>query len=300
MPGHSIDATPPRHLPPLRSITLWMATCLVLVVVAQMVIARTSFRPDSYHSGIIALAGFVILAFYSPRKRSLWASARLLRLTASLPTSSARRILTLDRLATWRFGHVSLGMLFLLPLWWHLQAGIGAGAVEIVLGVLVGLLELSGVAGASIQEILPHAMQMAPDHEVRLQDVESALGEIYNVAEEAILGHSETLVKAYLERIRPILRGASPRLLLMRATLTASDPSAAQCARLRARPAELGAETELYGELVNLAARKIRLEQNRLNLKVGVTWLRVHIAIALLTALVIMFHVIGILYLNGL
>jgi hypothetical protein len=300
MPGHTIEAATPRHPPPLRSITLWMATCLVLVVVAQMVIAQTTFRPDSYHSGIIALTGFMILALYSPRKRSLWASAHLLRLTAKLPTSIARCILTLDRLATWRFGHVSIGLLFLLPLWWHLQAGIGAGALEIVLGVLVGLLVVSGVAGASIQEFLPHAMQLAADHEVRLQDVEGALGEIYHDAEEAILGHSEKLVNAYLEGIRPILRGASPRLMLMRATLAATDPSAAQRARLRARPAELGAETELYGELVDLAAKKIRLEQNRLNLKVGVMWLRVHIAIALLTALVIMFHVIGILYLNGL
>ncbi len=295
-----IEAAVSRHTAPVRSITFWIAVCAVLVVVAHIAIAHTSFHPDSYFSGTITLAGFALAAFYSARKRSLRASVRMLRIAVLLPSSIASRIVSLDRLETWRFAHVAIGILLLLPLWWHVEAGLRAGRVEIALGALVALLVLSGIAGASIQEFLPHAMQLEPEHHVRLQDVEGAIDALYREAEETILGHSEKLVSAYLETIRPILRGAQSWLRLMQATLTGTDPSIARCAQLRARAAELGAEAELYGELVDTAARKIRLEQNRFNLLFGITWLRFHVTLVLLTSFVMVFHVLGVLYVAGL
>src|SRR5208337_4524156 len=233
-----------RHRLPVHSTTLWTLICAALVVAVHIsLVARGGFHLGSYASGVATLAAFVLAATYSLRKRSLWASLRLLQIAAWLPSSIARRIAYADRLETWRFTHVAIGIFLLLPLWWHIEAGsLRASTVEVALAVLVALLVLSGVAGAAIQEFLPHAMRLEPDHEVRPQDVEEALVLIYHEAEEAILGHSEKLVTAYLENIRPILRGAEPRLLLMRATLTGADPSARRCAPLRARAAELGAE----------------------------------------------------------
>jgi hypothetical protein len=300
MAGRTIEAAMSRHPPIVRSATRWAAICALLVVVAHVVLAQAGFHPDSYHSGILTLSGFVLVTLYSLRKRSLRTSVRLLSVTARLPIPIANRIVLLDRLETWRFVHMAVGILFLLPLWWHIEAGLRAGRLEIALEALIALLILSGIAGASIQEFLPHAMQLEPDHQIRLHDVEIALDKLYHDAEETILGHSEKLISAYLETIRPILRGAQPRLVLIRATLTATDPSADRCPQLRRRAPELGAEAELYGELVDIAARKIRLEQNRFNLLVGITWLRFHVTLVLLTAFVIIFHVLGILYLIGL
>jgi hypothetical protein len=289
-----------RHPPLVRNIMWWTAICLFLVLVAHLAVAQTGFHPNSYRSGILTLGGFLLATLYSLRKRSLRTSVRLLRVTAKMPNSLAARIISLDRLETWRFVHVAIGIIFLLPLWWHIEAGLRAGTVEIALGALVALLILSGIAGASIQAFLPHAMQLEPDHQVRLRDVEEALDKLYHRAEEAILGHSEKLVNAYLETIRPILRGAQSRLMLMRATLTATDPSTVRCSDLRRRARELGAEAELYTELVDIAAERIRLEQNRLNLMIGAVWLRFHVILVILTAFMIVFHVLGMLYLDGL
>jgi hypothetical protein len=289
-----------RHPTPVRSITLWIVVCSVLVVVAHVLIARTGLRPGSCLTGTITLAGFALAACYSARKRSLRGSIRILRIAALLPTPIARRIVSVDRLESWRFVHVAIGILLLLPFWLHVDAGLRAGRIEIALGALLALLVLSGIIGASIEEFLPHAMQLDPEHQVRTQDVEDALDALYREAEEMILGHSEMLTSAYVETIRPILQGTQPWPLLMRATLTGTDPSDARCAQLRARAAQLGAGEELYGELVNTAARKIRLEQNRFNLLFGMSWLRFHITLALLTSFVIVFHVLGVLYLIGL
>jgi hypothetical protein len=289
-----------RHRAPVRSITLWTAICAASVVLVHIGVARTGFQLDSYASGTTTLAAFVLAAAYSLRRRSLWPSLRLLQLTARLPNAIASRILSADRLETWRFVHVAIGIFLTLPLWWHIEAALRAGIVEIALAVLIALVILSGILGALIQEFLPHAMQLEADHEVRLQDVENALDALYNEAEEAILGHSDRLITTYLETIRPILRGPSPWFLFLRATLTGTDPSAPRSGVLRARAAELGNEADVFRGLVEVAARKLRLEQNRFNLLLGVGWLRVHIALMLLTAFVIVFHVLGILYLDGL
>jgi hypothetical protein len=290
-----------RLRPPVHSITLWTVICAALVVAVHFSsVARGGFHLGSYASGVATLAAFALAATYSLRKRTLWASLRLLQIAAWLPSSIARRLVYADRLETWRFTHVAIGIFVVLPLWWHIEAGFRAGTIEVALAVLLALLVLSGIAGAVIQEFLPHVMRLEPDHEVRLQDVEEAIVSIYHEAEEAILGHSEKLVAAYLETIRPILRGAEPRRMLLRATLTAADPSVRRCTPLRARAAELGAEAQLFQSLVDLAARKIRLEQNRFNLTFGIAWMRLHVALMLLTGFAIGFHVLGTLYLDGL
>ena len=289
-----------RHPTPARSITLWMVVCSALVAVAHVSIARAGLHPGSYFTGTLTLTGFALTAFYSARKRSPRGSVRILRIAALLPTALASRIVSLDRLESWRFVHVTIGILLLLPFWLHVDAGLRAGRIEIALGAFLALLVLSGIVGASIEEFLPHAMQLDPEHQVRMQDVEEALDALYREAEEMILGHSERLTSAYVGTIRPILQSTQPWPRLMRATLTGADPSGARCAQLRAGAADLGAEEKLYGELVNIAARKIRLEQNRFILLCGASWLRIHITLALLTSLVIVFHVLGVLYVIGL
>lgn len=295
-----IEAAISRHPAPVRSITLWIAVCLALVVFTHVLIVRAGLHPASYLTGTITLTGFVLAGCYSARKRSPRGSIRVLRIAARLPAPIARRIFSLDRLESWRSIHVAIGLMLLLPLWLHVDAGLRAGRIEIGLGTLLALLVLSGIIGSAIEEFLPHAMQLDPEHQVRPQDVEDALDALYREAEEMILGHSERLTTAYVETIRPILQGTQPWPRLLRATLTGTDPSAARCAPLRARAAELGDEQALYGELVNAAARKIRLEQNRFNLLFGMSWLRVHITLALLTGFVIVFHVLGVLYVIGL
>src|SRR6266481_4571152 len=115
MAGGAIEAAISRHPPIIRSITLWTAICVLLVLVAHVVIARTSFHPDSYRSGTLTLIGFVLATLYSVRKRSLRTSVRLLRDTAKLPISMAARVVSLDRLEMWRFVHVAIGILVLLP-----------------------------------------------------------------------------------------------------------------------------------------------------------------------------------------
>ena len=54
---------------------------------------------------------------------------------------------------------------------------------------------LSGLAGAVIQDFLPRAMRMRPGQEVRREDVDAVIHELYVEAEEAILGRSEALVQ---------------------------------------------------------------------------------------------------------
>jgi len=108
----------------------------------------------------------------------------------------------LDRLETWRTAHITLGVLVLLPFWWHVDAG-RATMLERALFTTVVLVVLSGLFGVAIHDLLPRATRIRLNQELRREDVEAGFHQLYVEAEEAVLGHSENLVHAYLRNVRP-------------------------------------------------------------------------------------------------
>jgi hypothetical protein len=286
-----------RHVIGL-SPTLWMFACAAAVAIICMLTQRYAARLGAYRTGIITVAAFALTALYSARKHALWASVRWLRFTSRMPPGIARRLVLLDRLETWRFGHLTLGMLALIPFWWHSHGGV-ATPLEETLRAAVILLVLSGIVGTVIEEFIPHEMRIKPGREGRLPDVEAKLHALYVEAEESILGHSETLVRAYLHNVRPILVHPRSLLRMFIATMTRADPAVAACRPAIAARAALGDDAPAYRGLVEIAERKVRLEQNQFNLRLTRVWLYFHIALVAITGVLIAFHVMGVLYFVG-
>lgn len=278
--------------------TLWALVCGAAVVAVHMATGAIPNRLGSYRSGIITVVAFVLAILYSVRKHTLWLSVRWLRLATRMPRSIARRLILMDRLETWRTMHITIGVLALLPFWWHVDAG-RATLLERALESTVILMVLSGLFGAAIHDLLPHSMRVRPSAEVRLQDVEAGYHQLYFEAEESVLGHSEDLVRAYLKNVRPLLIGSQPAMRLFRATLRGTDPAPGACRAARVAGMTAGGEGKLYGELVGIAERKVRLEHNEFNLRLGKTWLKFHIALVMIVIVEIAFHITGVLYFVG-
>jgi hypothetical protein len=277
---------------------LWAVLCGAVVAGVHWATAPFGARLGSYRSGIITVIVFVIAGLYSARKRSLWFSLQWLRWVIRLPRPLALRLVLFDRLETWRTVHLTIGVFATLPFWWHIQAG-KASTLEAVLENMVLLLVASGFVGITMQDFLPPRMRKRPDLEVRLEDAEAGLHALYVEAEEAVLGHSEQVVSAYLNNVRPILTGAQPRRKMLWATLTGADPAPATCMSARRPAAALGPDDSIYAGLVDIAERKVRLEHNQFNLRLSVGWLKFHIGLAIATGALITFHVIGVLYFAG-
>jgi hypothetical protein len=277
---------------------LWGVLCACAVVALHKLSAGWSARQGSYRTGVFTLSMFVLATLYSLRKYTIWLSLHWLRLAARLPRPWAVRLLLLDRLETWRVVHVTLGVFAMLPFWWHTQFG-RRSLLELGLEILVILLVFSGYLGALIEDFLPRRMLQSGNQEVRLQDVEAASHQLYVEAEELVLGHSETLVRAYLSFIRPILTGSQPNRTLLWATLAGRNPAPAACQPARLHAAGFGAEAAVFHELVSIAERKVGLDHNLFNLKLGRAWLRLHRRLALSVLLLIIFHVAGVLYFAG-
>lgn len=292
------EAADRRHTAPVASVALLAALCGMAVIILHEMTARVPALLGSYRSGIITVVMFVAAATYSVRKHVLGLSVRWLRLAMLLPRWLAVRMVALDRLESWRAGHVTIGVFALLPFWWHVDAG-SASRLEVALKIMVLVLVASGLAGTMIQDLLPPRIRKRPDQEVRIQDVEAGYQALYVEAEEAVLGHSEQVVHAYLRHVRPILSGRQPARKMLWATLTGSDPAPTLCGAARqAYPAD-GADAGVYAELVGIAERKVRLEHNRFNLRMSVAWLKFHFRFALAVVVLVVFHVIGVLYFAG-
>ena len=73
------------------------------------------------------------------------------------------------------------------------------------------------------------------------------------------------------------------------ATLRGSDPSPRACRTAISAAATIGADEPIYRELVGIAERKVRLEHNQFNLRLGTVWLKFHIALVLIMAVEIIF-----------
>jgi hypothetical protein len=292
------EAADRRHTAPVASVALWALLCGVAVLVAHQITPGVPAHLGPYRTGIVTVLTFVLAALYSARKRTLWISVRWLRWAMRLPRRIALRMVLFDRLETWRTVHITLGVFALLPFWWHVEVG-PASRLEVALKVMVLVLVASGLLGTIIHDLLPPQMRKKPDQEVRVQDVDEDYHTLYVEAEEALLGHSEELVHAYLRHVRPLLTGTQPQRKMLWATMTGADPAPALCRPARSASAGLGNDANVYAELVGIAERKIRLEQNRYNLRLGVIWLRFHMGFALIVGILITFHVIGVLYFAG-
>jgi hypothetical protein len=292
------EAATRRHTAPIASVTLWAAVCGVAVIVVHAATVDFGARLGSYCSGIVTAAVFVLAAVYAARKYSLWFSVRWLRIAMRLPRPLALRVVLFDRLEAWRTLHITFGMLVMLPFLWHTQAG-RATPLERVLEIAVLLLIFSGLIATAIEEILPPRMRKRPNQGVRLQDVEEGFHALYVEAEEAVLGHSEALVQAYLRNVRPILVGSQPSRRKLWATLAGTDPAPRACVRARRMTAELGAEASTYNSLVEIAEHKVRLEHNQFNLLLGARWLMLHRVLVIAASILVTFHVIGVLFFAG-
>jgi hypothetical protein len=277
---------------------LWAALCGAAVVALHAATVEFGARLGSYRSGIITVIAFAVAAAYAGRKYSLWLSARWLRWATRLPRSLALRFLVLDRLETWRAVHITIGVFAMLPFWWHIQSG-RASTLELVLKSVVVLMVLSGVFGTMVEDFLPRRMRKSPDLEVRMEDVEAGFHALYVEAEEAILGHSEALVHAYLRNVRPILIGNQPAHRMLWATLTGRDPAPGVCAPAHHAATALGPDSPTYSGLIDVAERKVRLEHNEFNLRLGTSWLHIHRGLVIITAVLVTFHVLGALYFAG-
>jgi hypothetical protein len=287
-----------RHVT-VTSVTTWTLGCALVVVVLHFLTPAVAAHLGSYRSGLLTLLLFAAAALYSLRKRGLRLSVRIMRLVARLPPSLARRLDLMDRLETWRLGHLTVGVGAILPFWWHLESG-PASPLELSLELTVVLLLASGFVGLLIQEFLPGRMRQRPGFEVRLEDVEKGLHQLYVEAEESVLGHSEALVQAYLRNVRPLLNfnlGWGRMLWATARGITAQPPAYRRARQVRLEQAK---EAEVYGKLLEIAQRKLALEQNGFELGLSRGWLAIHIVLALATFVLIVFHVIGVLYFNGL
>jgi hypothetical protein len=270
----------------------------VVIIALHAATSAIPGRLGSYRTGIFTILAFALAAVYSARKHTLWLSVRWLRLATRLPRSIARRLILIDRLETWRTLHITIGVLALLPFWWHVDAG-RASLLERTLESTVILVVLSGLFGAAIHDLLPHSMRIRPNSEVRLEDVEAGYHQLYEEAEESVLGHSEDLVRAYLKNVRPLLIGSQPPTRFIWATLRGTDPAPRACQTARLTRATAGVDAPLYDDLVGIAERKVRLEHNQFNLRLSTTWLNFHIALVVIMGVEIAFHVTGVLYFAG-
>jgi hypothetical protein len=279
-------------------VTLWALLCSAMVVAVHAATGAIPGRLGSYRSGIITILGFVLAAAYSARKHTRWLRVGLLRLATRLPPSIARRLILMDHLKTWGTMHITIGVIAMLPFWWHVDAG-RATPLERALECTVIMVLLSGLFGAAIHGLLPHSKQIRPNSEACLEGAEGDYQQLYVEAEERVLGHSEDLVRAYLKHVRPLLIGSQPPARLMWATLSGFDPALRACQAARLAVATAGCDGPLYRELLGIAERKVRLEHNEFNSQVSTAWLRFHIALVVIMGVEIAFHVTGVLYFVG-
>ena len=285
-----------RTLPQMALIAIG---CGIAVIFLRMVTGRFEHRVGVYGSGIITAVLFVGVGLYSVRKRNLWFSLRMLNLARRVfPKSVFGTVVFLDRLETWRATHVVVAMLSLLPFWWHMQRHL-MGPLEAALATAVALLFGSGLFGVLIQDRLPNYMTRFAEHEVRTQDVNAKINAVYVEAEEKILGHSEEFTQDYLKRIKPVLLEDRSSWSLFGATVARRDVGNDLHAALSANNPYRDADAATWKELVELATRKVNLEQNDFNLWLSTSWLRFHVIVAMLTFSLLAFHILSVLYYGG-
>ena len=213
-----------------------------------------------------------------------------------LPRRIALRMVLFDRLETWRTAHITLGVFALLPFWWHVEVG-PASRLEVALKVMVLVLVASGLLGTIINDCCLRRCVKSPTRRFAFKTWTRIISALRR-AEEAVLGHSEELVHAYLRHVRPLLTGTQPKRKMLWATMTGADPAPALCMSARAASAGLGNDAKVSRSWSVLRSGK-SASSKTVHLRLGVIWLRFHMGFALIVGILVTFHVIGVLYFAG-
>src|SRR5260370_10407178 len=148
-------------------LAIWAGYCALLIVGLHVATAGYGAGCGPYRSGIATAAAFALAAIYSLRKRLIWVPLHTMRVAARMPPTLAHRLLVADRLESWRFVHVLIGVGVLIPLWWHVGQGTGATRLEAVRLAATVLLMLTGFAGPAAQDFPPHTLGSPPNQEVQ-------------------------------------------------------------------------------------------------------------------------------------
>jgi len=291
--------------PPRRGLSALVAIVLATVAIYySSKIADKGKQAGAYETGLLTLALFLLPALYSLRKRTLWFSVRWLRASRIFGAPIQHALSLLDRLRTWRAAHIALGVVAAAAFYAHLRAGHHLSGrmnvLEEVLTIAVMLLVASGYLGTFIQDLVPSLTARDESREVRLEDVALRLKELEDqkVHKDKFLGRSRELARVYNDEIGPLLQSPEPKWKLWRAILTHKDASSTACARAWSQRHTIpGADLSLFHELLDMAADKVDLEQNRLELLLSTRWLRFHIGLTIAIGLLVVFHVLGVLYL---
>lgn len=273
---------------------------LVLVggAIVAVAIAWERAPLEAAESGLLTLVLMGLAALYYVRRRTLRLSLILLRpfTTVGLLRPFRRSAVYLDQTKNWRAAHLVIGLLWALALWWHIGAARG-GWGEVLLLAMCAALFASGIIGSIIQFVLPRSLLGIIEREVRVEDVEARRRAIFVQAEERILGGSEPLVDLYLAEIRPALQGDSSSWKLFEATLRRLEPGAVLRGQLWLHLEDLDDDdAATFRELIDLAEQKGRLDLNLSHLKLSVGWLRVHDALVVGTALLVVVHLLSLAY----
>ena len=293
-------AVPKSEPMPVTGIALLSAIAALVAAAATDAVAQT-WNPN--RSGAIALAAFAMAAIYGARKRSLWMSIRVLRLAdrfvksvslGNFGKSVLAALSLMDRLQTWRAIHVAIGILAMLPLWWHIRSAHGSPSpIEWLLLLAIGVLVLTGIFGSALQDLFPHLAASKDEHEVRLRDVDYELRGLLKQAADSAPGCGVEVNSAYSAEIEPILLNRQPALWLLWTTLSGHDPAVRACARATSLVGKFGDKNEGYAGLLKLAQRKVRLDQNLINLRFSTGWLPFHIGAVLTVGFLLIFHIVS-------
>lgn len=278
---------------------------LAAAAVVWMIDALVALRDPAIGvatSGWMALGAMALAAAYMLRRRFRLLSLLVLRPFVASP--ALRRFTAVlvrwDEMRNWRVAHVWIGVLFLLPLHWHVQAANG-GVLEQVLFVTIIVAVATGLVGVVLQYLLPRAMLRSAEREVRLRDVRAEQHAVFVAAEERILGRSDALVDAYLRVLRPILDADSPRRRLLLATVRRTDPGEWVRRRVASLDGTLAEEdAATFTELSRLAERKVRLDLNSFQLEMTTRWLGLHAGAVACAAVLLVLHLLSVAYFGGL
>ena len=286
--------------PPRRGLATAFALVLGAIVAIYYRKIAAAGADHEYLTGVLTLVAFALAALYSVRKRSPWFSVVWLRALGVSGEKEHNFLRLLDQLRTWRAVHIAIGVAGTAAFISHMQAG-ARNPLETVLACAVVMLIASGYLGTLIQDLVPSLSARDETREVRLEDVAERLQEIENPQryKDKFLGRSTELHDAFKNRIEPILHSPEPAWKLFGAFIRGADASSAACLRAWAERKTIpAADRSLYYELLDMAALKVDLEQNRFELLLSTRWLNIHVALAVVIGVLVVFHVFGVLYLN--
>ena len=284
---------------PMRRGLLPILGATVLATTLLMSLSELGTQLGVMTSGLLTLGGMLMAAAYALRRRFLRLSLYTLRPFAVVPFLRPLQHFAAqcDQLRNWRVAHLIIGLVCIVPLWWHVQAAHG-GVIEQLLFGCVVLVIGSGLFGALVQYLLPQSLLSAAERQVRMRDVQEKQRELYVEAEEQILGHkTDNFIETYLAEVKPVLLQETPVFALCQALLLRKDLGARLQQRLILLLERLEQhEHEAFQHLIGLAEEKVRLDVNLFQLSLTTGWLVFHDAVIVVGGGLTLLHIIAVLY----